>query len=181
MNDYKEVFAKHGYSLFEKESIEAAIVEALKEGNQRYLFGVPILLENTKINYKLLISLSKKAGVWHKLRDIFFISSKIIKNRKIAKILRAFSKLNESTMKIQGFKDAYNNYNLIQSQKGFPTSLNYHLSLLFAKRQIQILYKVKNREKLSKTEKEYYSRVIKKKLIAIRAAFPLAKELLVKE
>lgn len=178
MDDYKEIFAKHGYSLFRKESVEAAIVEALKEGNIRYLYGIPILLENADINYGLLAALAKKAGAWEELREIFFISSKVIRDRSLAKRLRELSRLKKSKMNIKEFRDAYADYGLAQSRKGFEPQLNYHLSFLFAKKQIDILYKVKNREKLSKTEKEYFSRVIKKKLLAIRAVSPLAAELL---
>jgi hypothetical protein len=181
MTNYKEIFAKHGYSLFEKDSVEAAIVDALKEGNIRYLYGIPVLLENTKINYELLIKLSKKSGVWKELRDIFFIASKIIKNKKLAKKLATLSKIKRPRLNIKEFKQSYEDHYLAQSYTGFSAALNYQLSFLFAKKQIQILYKVKKREKLSKTEKEYFSRVIKKKLMAIRAVFPLTKELFAKE
>lgn len=181
MSDYKEIFAKHGYSLFEKESVETAIVDALKEANTRYLYGIPILLENTEINYKILIKLSKKSGVLQKLRNIFFISSKIIRNKRLAKKLASLSKLKKSKLNSKEFEQAYKDYHLTAVHQGFSPEFNYHLSFLFAKKQIQIIYKVKNREKLSKTEKEYFSRVIKKKLIAIKAVCPLVNEVLVKE
>jgi hypothetical protein len=46
-------------------------------------------------------------------------------------------------------------------------NLSSHLSQLFTKRQIEIIFKKYNEEPLTKTEAEYYSRSIKKKLVAI--------------
>ena len=43
----------------------------------------------------------------------------------------------------------------------------YYLSLLLTPRQKDLLYKRLNKEKMTKTEREYFSRVVRKKLIAL--------------
>ena len=50
-------------------------------------------------------------------------------------------------------------------------SLNNKLNLFFTSRQKQIIFRKLNNQVLSKTEKEYYSRVIKKKLSALANPF----------
>jgi len=182
MTDYKDIFAKHGYALFEPESIESAIIDALKERKLRYLYGIPILLESSKVDYDLLLKLSKKAGVLKDLMEILWISSGIIRDKRLAGKLRALAKgLRRTSFNVEEFKRAYDDYRLGKKFEGFQPSLNYQLSFLFAKGQIDVLYKVKTGERLTKTEKEYFSRIIKKKLIAIRELYPLAKEILTKE
>ncbi|MCX5785629.1 MAG: hypothetical protein NTX59_08060 [Elusimicrobia bacterium] len=43
----------------------------------------------------------------------------------------------------------------------------YYLSLLLTPRQKDLLYKRLNKEKMTKTEREYFSRVVRKKLVAL--------------
>jgi len=45
--------------------------------------------------------------------------------------------------------------------------LNLHLSTLFSPKQKELVFKKYNGEPLTKTEKEYYSRVVKKKIVAL--------------
>jgi len=45
--------------------------------------------------------------------------------------------------------------------------LNFHLSTLFSPKQKELVLKKLNGEPLSKTEQEYYSRIVKKKLEAL--------------
>ena len=179
MSDYKKIFADHGYSLFEVSSVESAIIAAMIEGNIRYLYGIPVMFENVQLDYDLLIRLSKKSKVWEELQELFYVSSKIVQNKKLAKKLKSFSKnMKKTKFNISEFKKSYNNTIITKQHKGFVPSISYVLSSLFAKKQIEILYKLKTGEKLTKTEKEYFSRVIKKKLNAIKELYPLAKELL---
>jgi len=58
-----------------------------------------------------------------------------------------------------------------------------HLNTLFSPKQLELLYKRLNGESFTKTEREYYSRVVKKKLEAITSAevLQLAETLVVKE
>ena len=182
MPSYKEIFAKYGYALFEPESLEVAIIDALKERNLRYLYGIPIMLEKSSINLDMLVSLAKKDNVLQDLKEIFFITSKIISDRKLASNLKALSKgITKTAFHMDEFRNAYEDYAAAKKYAGFAPAENFQLSFLFAKKQIEILYKIRIGEQLTKTEKEYFSRVIKKKLVAIRELHPLAKEILVRE
>ena len=45
--------------------------------------------------------------------------------------------------------------------------LDYDLTMIFSEKQIELLYAKLENKKMSKTEEEYFSRVIKKKLAAL--------------
>jgi len=45
-----------------------------------------------------------------------------------------------------------------------------HMKILFSDKQVELIWKRLNGESFNKTEREYYSRVIKKKLTAIASA-----------
>jgi len=181
MTDYKEIFAKHGYALHEPESLEIAIVEAVKENKIRYLYGVPILIERSEVDFEFLIKLAKKEKVLGEMKELLYICSKVVRDKRLVSKLKKISKgQKKRSLSIDGFKEAYENFKLSKQYKGFSSDIGYHLSFIFAKKQIAILYKIKAGKKLTKTEKEYFSRTIKKKLVAIREVFPLAKEILVK-
>lgn len=74
----------------------------------------------------------------------------------------------------QRLKDIFNNY-FVQSRNKVneflsikdELGLEYALSQFFTPKQKELLFKKLRREKLTKTEKEYYSRVIKKKVLAL--------------
>lgn len=55
------------------------------------------------------------------------------------------------------------------SPRGGELQLRAHLGLLFSEKQQELIYKKLNQQHLTKTEREYYSRVVKKKLAAIAA------------
>lgn len=170
MNDFKKVFAKKGYELFEPESIEHAIIDAIENKELRYLYGIPIVLENSEINFKLLIDLAKNHSVLDMLYIILNISSRIIKDKsKVSQIKKMLSgkKIKKRLNDVE-FQSAYAQYRAVNAVGGFSSNLHYHLSMLFAPRQIEILNKIKKGGRLNKTESEYYSRTIKKKLIAIK-------------
>jgi len=57
-------------------------------------------------------------------------------------------------------------YNDLVSRKS-QLGLEYSLSQLLSPKQKELFFKKLRREKLTKTEKEYYSRVVKKKVIAL--------------
>ena len=179
MPEYKKIFSKHGYSLFEPDSLENAIIEAIEDGKIRYIYGIPILIEGSDVDIELLLRLAKKKKLLKELMEILAISARIIRKKSIASKLEKYCKgIKIRKYNPEEFKMVYEENRLIKEHRGFTSSMNFHLSILFAKKQIEILYKVKKRERLSKTEKEYFSRVIKKKLIAIAEVYPLAKELL---
>jgi len=184
MGNFKRIFSDYGYQLFEESSIENAIVQAIKSNEIRYILGIPLIIEKADINYENLIEKAKKEKFLDRLLEILFISSKIIKNKEKQQLLKKIiaKKRIKKQFDEDEFKQIYEQYSQVNERlAGFPSQLHYQLSFIFAKKQIQILYKIKTGERLKKTEKEYYSRTIKKRLIAIRELSQFARDLLVKE
>ncbi|MFH1221766.1 MAG: hypothetical protein V1492_01640 [Candidatus Micrarchaeota archaeon] len=170
MVDFKKIFSGHGYSLFEPESVENAIVDALESREMRYILGIPIILENTEIDYPYLMKKANGGGVQNELLDVLSISSRIIRNRKKRNAIKEFIKLKKIKKKFdeKEFEAIYRQYSKAAVVSTFPADVHYQLSFLFTPRQIEILYKIKTGKRLTKTEKEYYSRAIKKRLVAIK-------------
>ncbi|MFH1520979.1 MAG: hypothetical protein ABID61_05005 [Candidatus Micrarchaeota archaeon] len=168
MNDFRKIFAERGYSLFESDSVENAIINAIKQKELRYLYGIPLVIENSEIDFEELIALSKKEKLFPELMDILSITAKIISDKKIRKSILSIlkSKKIKRFFDVKEFKDIYLQYTNIKTTE-FGSRLHFNLSILFAPKQIHILYKLKSGKRLNKTEKEYYSRTIKKKLMAI--------------
>ncbi|MDO8553819.1 MAG: hypothetical protein Q7S22_03360 [Candidatus Micrarchaeota archaeon] len=184
MNDFKKIFSQYGYSLFEESSIEKAIIEAIKNNEIRYILGIPLLLENAEINYKNLLEMATKEKLLDMLLEILSISIQVIKNKgkkSALKKLLSGRKIKLNNLDESEFRQIYEQYSKASQMQGFRSGLNYYLSFIFAPRQIEILYKIQKGEKLKKTEKEYYSRTIKKRLISIRELFDFTKEILVKD
>ncbi len=92
------------------------------------------------------------------------------------KKLKDDSELNVAgcAMSAQRLKNVFNNY-FSQSQKKLndllsvkdELSLEYSLSQVFSPKQKELFLKKLKRDKLTKTEKEYFSRVVKKKALAL--------------
>ena len=83
-------------------------------------------------------------------------------------------KVGEQVMSAQRVKNTFNNYfreaqarlnNLLSMKE--EAALEYSLSQVFSPKQKELFFKKLRREKLSKTEKEYFSRVVKKKALAL--------------
>ncbi len=77
-------------------------------------------------------------------------------------------------MSAQRVKNAFDNYfkqaqtslnNLVAMKE--ESRLEYSLSQVFSPKQKELFFKKLRQEKLSKTEKEYFSRVVKKKVLAL--------------
>jgi len=77
-------------------------------------------------------------------------------------------------MSAQRVKSAFDNY-FVQAQTSLnnlvamkeESRLEYSLSQVFSPKQKELFFKKLRREKLSKTEKEYFSRAVKKKVLAL--------------
>ena len=182
MADFKKVFSRYGYSLFESESgeIEDAIIDALKSGEIRYILGIPVLLEKTDIDYERLMEKAKEAGVLDKLLSVFSISARIINDKGKREMLKKTigKKKIRKKFRKEEFEEVYKQYSESMAVETFPVKIHRYLSVIFTPRQIEILYKIKKREKLTKTEREYYSRVIKKRLTAIKELAGFADDIL---
>lgn len=77
-------------------------------------------------------------------------------------------------MSAQRLKTVFNNYfNQAQNKLNElllvkdELSLEYSLSQVFSPKQKELFLKKLKREKLTKTEREYFSRVVKKKVLAL--------------
>jgi hypothetical protein len=83
-------------------------------------------------------------------------------------------KLGEYAMSTERLKNTFNNYfakaqsrlNNLLSQKE-ELNLEYALSQVFSPKQKELFLKKLSGEKLTKTEKEYFSRTVKKKVLAL--------------
>ncbi len=183
--DYKDVFSEKGYQLFRlEEDIEKAIVDAICDKNTRYILGIPIVINNSEVDFDILFKYTKDKKVKDDLNYILSITNKLISNtrnkKKISKIIKNKKIKKNSLPDLQEFRETYQKYISLKDSIGdFQKEERYYLSFLFSKKQIEILYKIKYRKKLTKTEKEYFSRIIKKKLRAIKESFNLADELLI--
>lgn len=180
MSEFKKIFAKQGYSLFEPESVEDAIISAIKSREMRYALGIPIVIENSNVNYEELIKMATRAGVYNEVMSILDITSEIIKNKEKKRAIKHAIGLKKIRNKFdkKEFEQSYAEYSRAPHTVGFASNVAYALSFLFAPKQINIIYKLKNGERLTKTEREYYSRVIKKKLAAIKELAGFAGEIL---
>lgn len=176
MTDFRKIFAEKGYSLFEADSVEKAIIDSIKNGEHRYILGIPVIIENSKLDYGLLIQMARKEGKIPEVLGILKIASKIIKDSTKRKEIEASINWIGKPKRFDEteFKSAYLQAHASMHSGGFGGSLNYQLTQIFAPKQIKIIYKLKNGEKLGKTEREYFSRVIKKRLVAIRELNELA-------
>lgn len=111
--------------------------------------------------------------------DKFYKSFSKIRKRKVEQIYKNFKKnldfkIANYNMSAQRLKHNFNYYfNEAQSRMidlvsmREQSNLEYSLSQIFSPKQKEILWKKLKREKLTKTEKEYFSRVIKKKVSAL--------------
>ncbi|MEK6982352.1 MAG: hypothetical protein AABX38_05460 [Candidatus Micrarchaeota archaeon] len=186
MKDFEKIFSKYGYSLFTIHTSEDAIIDALELGETRYILGIPLILERAEIDYTYLLDCARKSQkkLLSKLLEIIYIASKIIQNKEKKEILERiiFKKKIKLSYKLEEFEEIYEQYSQnISETSSLPVSINYQLSFLFAKKQIEIISKLKSGKRLTKTEKEYYSRVIKKKLVAIKELNEFVKGIVVRD
>ena len=81
---------------------------------------------------------------------------------------------NDQVLSSEKMKETFENYfqvpkeslnELLSVKEDFD--LEYSLSQVFSPKQKELVLKKLKREKLSKTEREYFSRVVKKKLLAL--------------
>jgi len=84
-------------------------------------------------------------------------------------------KVMHRVMSSQRLKSTFNNYYFRQEQTKLNTllsmkeelGLEYSLSQVFSPKQKELFFKKLKQEKLTKTEKEYFSRIVKKKVLAL--------------
>lgn len=149
-----------------------------------------ILRENDKLNKDILDSAIKKL-VSHLEEDNDFEISEIFLNTKRIKALlkdkwlpiRDYKPINLSPFSIHSStanRHAPAKPQLQLSTNGNIYSIEYLLSQIFSPKQQELFFKKLSRERLTKTEREYFSRSVKKKLLTLANdhIHQLAKELL---
>jgi hypothetical protein len=111
--------------------------------------------------------------------DKLYYSLSVARRRKVMVFLEKFKSDGElnvagSEMSAQRLKTVFSNYfNQAQNKLNELLSvkdelrLEYSLSQVFSPKQKELFLKKLKREKLTKTEKEYFSRVVKKKVSAL--------------
>lgn len=111
--------------------------------------------------------------------DKFYNSLSVVRKREVRAFLEKLKSDRElnvagSEMSAQRLKTVFNNYfNQAQAKLNELLSvkdelrLEYSLSQVFSPKQKELFLRKLKREKLTKTEKEYFSRVVKKKVLAL--------------
>ena len=139
--------------------------------------GYPLFGPEDGLNANLtLAQVVKSRDLWS---DRLF---KAFSNEKKKEFNTFFNKLKDNdefqcagrTMSSQRLKSVFSNY-FNQAQKRLENllsvkdelGLEYALSQVFSPKQKELFYKKLKREKLTKTESEYFSRVVKKKVSAL--------------
>ena len=136
-----------------------------------------------KTNFTLLVALSLALYKFFHLK-FFWVNElyNCLPDKRREKVEEFLEKFKNDTdfhiagqkMSTQRLKNIFNNYfrqtrdklNELLSIKD-ELSLEYLLSQIFSPKQKELFLKKLRREKLTKTEKEYFSRVVKKKVLAL--------------
>jgi len=137
--------------------------------------------EKLSLDSLMLVSLAlyKNLNLKFSWADKFYKTLSVDKKREFDNFLKKFKKNEEfkvagQVMSSQRFKSTFNNYfreaslrlNNLFSMKE-ESDLEYSLSQVFSPKQKELFLKKLKREKLTKTEKEYFSRTVKKKVLAL--------------
>jgi len=163
------------------ENIEKLILAILKTKNERYLKAIPFLIYKYKPNLKEIIEKTKNKEL---LSSILEITKKIFSEFKIKIEIPLLHIENKEKLNYNEFRDEFelqlNNKPdlLIDKQKIYEErNLEMWLSNLFTRKEKEIIKKILEEEKLTKTEYEYYSRKTRKKLNSIIGLEDFAKML----
>lgn len=127
----------------------------------------------------LSLALYKSLNLKFSWADKFYKSLSVEKKKKFNDLLRKLKKdenfkIAHYQMSSQRLKSTFNNYfnrtearlgNLLSVKE--ELSLEYALSQVFSPKQKELFLKKLKRERLTKTEAEYFSRVVKKKVLAL--------------
>lgn len=172
------------------------IIEELLFGNIRELLQLPILIFEKKPNLEVLLERAKARNAEGKLKYVLWVTGKLLKEYEIEPLLqKEIEQIAGTPIKEQGLPTISEFQQIFEleqqlSQKSLKMSLTEQirisserdtylaLSTLFPRKQREIIEKKLAGQKLTKTEQEYYSRVIKKKLQAIQDLQALSRALL---
>ena len=157
----------------EKYEVNLAKVQAqLSQSDQKALDKLSALSKELYNSYHVQFSaLNKFLESFKKVSDSY---SKALKPLRDALAHDTDVPVMDLRLSTERLKNSFENYlsfrNMKQQEqnaKHKELSLEYSLSKLFSPKQKELFYKRLNREKMTKTEREYYYRVVKKKVQAL--------------
>ena len=156
--DSHVLFSKYWESSPKKQSLEKLLLISAE------LFELEGI-EGPRNLIKIASSLKAKYGSLISAEMLSLSSGLTIAIRDIQKALRQHAARAEQVMSAveQNRADHHPNRSNLNRKAGLQT----HLDRLFSPKQKDLVFKKLNREPFTKTEREYYSRVVKKKLEAI--------------
>ena len=172
MEKLEKKLADSGIRLFgTREGKENLVLEILKTKNERYLKQIPFLLYKYDSDINEILEKTKEKDIF---KEIIGIANEIFIKNGIAKRLQSPQELEEKN------RFDYNEFEgeflsqiqspdfLIDKERAaMERHLHYSLSMIFTRKEKEILEKILNSKPLSKTEYEYYIRKTKKKLESI--------------
>jgi len=159
--DSHVLFSKYWESSPKKQNLEKLLLISAE------LFELEGIEPPKNLN-KIATSLKAKYGTLISAKILSLSSGLTIAIGDIQNVLRHYAARAGQTMTITGPNRAgHHFYGANLKQKA---GLQTHMDRLFSPKQKDLVFKKLNREPLTKTEREYYSRVVKKKLEAIADA-----------
>jgi hypothetical protein len=117
---------------------------------------------------KIASSLKAKYGTLMSAKMLSLSSGLTLSIRDIQNVLRQYA--TRAGQAMSASKQDKADHQFFRANPGRNAGLQKHLDRLFSPKQKDLVFKKLNREPLTKTEREYYSRVVKKKLTAIADA-----------
>lgn len=171
-----------GYSILGGKEIEELIISIIESKNERYLKAIPYLIYLHRPDIDQIYSETKNKKL---LGELISITRKIFSEEEIRIELPRFDK--STKLNYEEFKQEFNlqkyrkeDKNLIINREKIYAERNLQMwmSQIFTKKEKEIIIKILNDEKLTRTEYEYYSRKTKKKLNAIMNLQDTAKALI---
>lgn len=181
-----------------KEDVNKTLSEVIKSKNSRLWEGFPVMLANAAqsgdFRYKSVLSLLKKVPEKEYFKKLLSMSLSLYRHlgmdfdwmRNLQKEYGELLLGKDATgnlvigghvMSMEKLSSLFKAYSHSQEKElndflsaREESGLEYAMSQIFTPRQKELFFKKLRQEKLTKTESEYFSRVIKKKILALSNA-----------
>ncbi len=177
--------------------VNKALADVVKSKNVRFLEGFPVMLANAlqdkSFNYHKVEAFLKNKKDKNLLQDLFLLSLVLLKNNGLhfpwpvteAEKLKmglfrgslhmgTYVKVGSYELSSERLKQVFKNYYVHKTHelkelgnKYEEMSLDFALSQMFSPKQKELFLKKLKGELLTKTEREYFSRTVKKKVAAL--------------
>lgn len=179
-----------------KEDVNKILAEVIKSKNSRLWEGFSVMLANAAqsgdFRYESVLPLLKKASEKKHFEELLSVSLSIYRQLGldfdwIRKLPGQYTgsrlqsdtagniRIGDHVMSMEKLSSLFKAYfhsqgkdlnDFLSTREEFD--LEYAMSQIFTPRQKELFFKKLRQEKLTKTENEYFSRVIKKKILALR-------------